>query len=211
MPCPYHHREICAGGDQPERSLHFVEGSESIARAVNEERGDLNRSEVARAQLLRLVRWMQRIGEQQQRIGNVGLFRGEHGRLPASVGMAAEEDFLSADFSQCFHGAAQSLAVAFGLRWKWWTFRTLLAKWKIAAQRHDARVRKGFRDRFEQRSITVAARAVRDHQTVAVGVFGLMNKSSNQFALKMFQSQFLLFPRRFAGRRRYKLQFQDTE
>src|SRR5580700_5355888 len=127
---------------------------------------------------------MQRIGEQQQCVGNVGLFRREHGRLPASVGMAAEEDFLSADFSQCFHGAAQSFAIALSLRWTWWTFRTLLAKRKIAAQRHDARVRKGFRDRFEQRSVTIAARPVRDHQAAAVGMFGLMNKSSNQFALK---------------------------
>ena len=46
--------------------------------------------EMLRAELCRLVRRVQRIGEQQERRGDIGRFGGEHARLTPAIGVAAE-------------------------------------------------------------------------------------------------------------------------
>ena len=88
-------REIGARRNQRQRGLHFLDRSKRVARAVHEQRRRLHRSEVAGARLLWLARRMQRIRQQQQRVRDSRLLRRQHGRLPASIGMAAQKHTAS--------------------------------------------------------------------------------------------------------------------
>ena len=91
------------------------------------------------------------------------------------------------DFAEGFDGAAQSFAVARGLRGERRAFGTLLAEREIAAEHEHSRLREGFGDGFEQSRIAVAAGAVGDDQAVAVGVLGFVKEAPDHFGLKMFQ------------------------
>ena len=81
-----------SGGDELERGFDFGDGAESVARAGNEERRRLEAREMGGSQFLRALRRMEWVGEQEKSRNEAGFVGGEHGRLPASVGMSAEKD-----------------------------------------------------------------------------------------------------------------------
>jgi hypothetical protein len=82
---------------------------------------------------------MERIGEQEQRVGEAGLSRGEHSSLPAAVRVPAEKNACANCWlcAQHFDGAANALLVAFSKAARW-AVRTQLPKRKIAAENGQA-------------------------------------------------------------------------
>jgi hypothetical protein len=73
--------------DQEHRGFQFGDAAEGIARSMNKQRGRLERGKMLSTRFGGLARRMQRIREQQQRIGNRWIFRGKHRTLPATVGV----------------------------------------------------------------------------------------------------------------------------
>ncbi|MCU1337164.1 MAG: hypothetical protein JWO19_2745 [Bryobacterales bacterium] len=57
---------------------------------MNKKRGNTQRRKVTDSKLGRLSRRMQRIREQQESVGQTGIFGRDHARLPAAVGLAGE-------------------------------------------------------------------------------------------------------------------------
>src|SRR5690606_21336560 len=64
---------------------------EGVPLAVDERRRRDEMREMRGAKGRRLLRRVERIGEEEERIGGTGLFRREKARLAAAVGMAAEK------------------------------------------------------------------------------------------------------------------------
>ena len=71
---------------------YFIDGAETVSRAMNKEGRSLEEREVRSAQLQWTLGRVQRIREQQETIDETGFGRGEHRCLPASVRMTAEKD-----------------------------------------------------------------------------------------------------------------------
>ena len=116
---------------------------------MDEQRRSLQPREVLSAELFRFARRMQRIGEQQQGIGDRGSIRGQKASLPPPVRVAAEYDEFRRDLTHRFSGALQSLAIAWGGARERRTGRTHLAIGKIAAQNMKSRSGELFRYRAQ--------------------------------------------------------------
>ena len=101
---------------------------------MDKQRRRLQPREVLSTELLRLARRVQRIGEQQQRIGDGGVLGSEECSLPSAVRVPAEDDEFRRDLTYRFGGALQSFAIARGCAWERRTRGTCLAIGKIAAQ-----------------------------------------------------------------------------
>lgn len=131
-------------------------------------------------QLLRLVRNMQRIRKQQQRVGNAGVFGRQHRRLPPAIRMASQHQRPVADGSQKRRGVAQAGAIFPRRITRRRTARLSLAKWQIAAQHGKPAVREHIRNSDQQRSLAVCAGSMSDDQARArCSAFWLMEKSPN--------------------------------
>src|SRR6185312_5333420 len=72
--------------------------------------------EMAGSQLFQLLRWMQRIGEQQQTIGDGGIFSKQHTGLTAAVRVAAHTYSRVRTCAQFVRRLSQSLAILYGAR-----------------------------------------------------------------------------------------------
>ena len=185
--------ELVARGDGGEGGVHFGKGTEGVAGAVDEQGWRLEPRKVTRAELLRFARRMQRIGEEQERVGDAGRLRREKRRLAAAIRMASENDERRGDLAHSLGGAQQAFAINFGpgasieetLRR---AGGALLAVRKIAAQNMKTGTRKGFGDRHQQRRIAVGPRAVRDHETSLKRFSRFVQPSADQFALKTFHT-----------------------
>jgi hypothetical protein len=119
------------------------------------------------AKLLRLRRWMQRIGKQQQSRSGPVLFRGQNAGLPPSVGMPSEEDRTRHKAVQGCDRVTESRAVGRCVGRRGWPIGSPLAEGKVASK-HRETGRTGSFCRFHQQwSRTVTAGAVRDYQTFA--------------------------------------------
>ena len=123
-----------SGGDELERGFDFGDGAESVARAGNEERRRLEAREMGGSQFLRALRRMEWVGEQEKSLNEAGFVGGEHGRLPAAVGMAAEEDTAGNLAAHGLNCCSESGAVTFCTAALRRPVRTCLAEWKIAAE-----------------------------------------------------------------------------
>jgi len=77
--------------DELQRRFHLRDRAESVSCAADEQRRRLEARKVRRTQLIRPLRRMQRVGKQQECLGNPWLSRSEHRRLPASIGMPAQK------------------------------------------------------------------------------------------------------------------------
>ena len=82
-----------------------------------------------------------RVGEQQQAVGQAGPFGGEHGGLPAAVGMAAGEDAARRDGAHGVHGCAMPSRSRTRGNGKGRAFGTLCAEGQVEAQYEVAPVR----------------------------------------------------------------------
>ena len=69
MACGGDGEKMGSRGDELERGFEFGHSGEAIAHAGDEERRALEVGEVLGAELLRLPRWVERIGEEQDGAG----------------------------------------------------------------------------------------------------------------------------------------------
>src|SRR6185437_12118745 len=93
-----------------------------------------------RAKLRRLVWRMQRIGEQQQRRGDIGRLSREHARLPSAIAMTAEIDFARYTLARCRDRVTQAVAIRCTGRGRGRAFGALAAKGEVAAQHGETAV-----------------------------------------------------------------------
>ena len=91
VPCVLDRHQIGGSGNEAESRAHFIERAERIARAVDEQGGCAQIRQVRGAQLLRLIRRMERVRQQEQRIHNRGILGCQHAGLPAAVGVPAQK------------------------------------------------------------------------------------------------------------------------
>ena len=154
------------------------------------------------ARPLRFSRWMQRIRQQQKPVGERCIFGRRHRRLPSAVGMTAGEDPSPGQRAQCGDRLADPFAILCRLRRKRRTMRSQPAVRQIVTQNKIALGRELFRDRFQQRSVAVRSRAMRDRQSIARSRLRRMKPAPYRFRFKESRRQFRLSPTPSAGRRR---------
>ena len=196
VPCVFDRHEFRAGRNEPERLAHFIQRSERIARAVNKQGGFMQILKMRRAQLLGLIRRMQRIRQQQQRVGNRRIFGYKHARLPAAVRMAAQEhaNRLALGYlADGLHRAPQSRAILCAVA-KRRAVRTRLAERQIAAQHHDAGICECFRYGDQQGRAAIRSRAMAEHKRVT------LDRCSLRLACRQARTVQETAYRRFTGR-----------
>lgn len=101
-----------ARGDDGERVLHLGDRAKRVARAVQKERGCPQLTKMLRAELVRLARRVERIGEQQKHFRNGRIFRRQNCGLACAVRVARENQRTRRDLARGFHGALEAFAIA---------------------------------------------------------------------------------------------------
>ena len=156
--------QLCSRGNQAERASHLFNGPEGIARAVDEQRRRSQIGQVSRPKLSGPAWWVQRVGEQQQRIDESRLLSGQHRRLPAAVGMAAEQYPARTIRTRSFNQFAQPLSVPLGIAGPGRSAGPGLAIGQIGAMHTQAALREGLVQGDQQRRILVRACSVGENQ-----------------------------------------------
>ena len=105
---------------------------------MDEERGGAELREMRGAQLVGGFGRMQRVGKQEERVGERGIGGGEHGGLASSVGMAAEKYAAGDLAADCFDCLANALLVAGGAAALGRSVGAELAERQIAAEDEQA-------------------------------------------------------------------------
>src|SRR6266852_5571517 len=157
------------GGNQLQSGAHFRSGAEWVAGTVNEERGRGQPWEMAGTKLIRLSRRMKRVGEQEQAIRQLGLFRDEHGRLSSAVRMATQKYVTIFLLPHDRDGAAQSVPVpdsAGGGRRSMWA---QAAEWQIEPQNGEPRPGKRIGHLYQQFRLAVCASDMREYNGLSRG------------------------------------------
>src|SRR5580692_8029967 len=116
---------------------------------------------MAGAQLIRLPRRMQWIGEKQQAVYQLRILRNKDGRLPSSVGMAAQKYRAACSLFHERNRSPQTVAVPGGAARRRRPVRALGAKWQVETQHGEAGCGKGIGHLDEQNRLAVCAGAVR--------------------------------------------------
>ena len=78
--------------DHLHRALEFFDCAERVPRAVNKECGRSQVREMLCALLFGTAWRMERVGEQHETCGHIGLFGAQHAGLPSAVGVTPEID-----------------------------------------------------------------------------------------------------------------------
>jgi hypothetical protein len=123
--------------------------------------------EVGCSQLVGATGRVERVGEQQKAIEQAGFAGGKHGRLPASVGMAAEEYAARGLLPHGRDGGFKSLLVAFRTAALGWPVGTRLAKGQIAAEDGESGVAECACQGHKKRRIAVRSRAMGQDEGIA--------------------------------------------
>lgn len=149
-----------AGRDEFAGGFEFLGGGEGIARAVDKDGGDAEIGEVFGAELGRLAGRMERVREERECIGDFGVFRGDHARLAAAVGLTAEIDGARYFLAHLGNGFANEIAI----------LRGRAASGEIEAEDVDAGLGEGFGDGGEERGIVIAAGSVCEREAFSGGI-----------------------------------------
>lgn len=132
-----------------------------------------------RALLLGTARGMQRVGEQEQGFGCLGLFGTEHAGLTSAVGVAAEKNLADGYFLHRFNGIPEAGAVAGGVARAGRAKRSCLTIGQIAAENGESCSGKYFGESDQQWGLRVGASAVREDETVTIWSLGKMKKTAD--------------------------------
>jgi hypothetical protein len=116
------------------------------------------------AQLIRFVRRMQWVRQQQKGFGERRFFRRQHAGLPATVGVPAQIHAAQGHAAQRFHGRLQPGSICCGFGRMRGTRTALLPKWEIATQDAHVRARKGARHGNKQWGLAICSRAMGEDQ-----------------------------------------------
>ena len=163
----------------------LVDGTEAVPHAVNKECRGVEAGKMRSPQLGAPLRWMERVGEEQERICNFRFSRAEHRRLPSSVGMAAQKKLACRLPPHGRDGRSKALLIAFRTATRRWTMRTQLAEGKIAAEDRHSHGAECIRQRDEKRGVTVRSCAVCQDEAVAAGSRRAMQIATNGYAMRI--------------------------
>lgn len=117
-----------------------------------------------RAEFGRTPRWVQRIGEQDQSVGEVRLFGCENRRLPSAVRMPPEEHASRHPAPHRENSLAEAFAVARGVSRERRSMRAQFSERECVARDLQIGARKRTLHRYQQRRVGVRAGAVREDQ-----------------------------------------------
>jgi len=164
------------GDEQPGRDgnagaggLELRDRAEAVPRAVDEHRRRAKGAEVRGPRFARLPRRVQRIGEEEQRVGQPWRLRRQHRGLAAAVGVAAQHETARRERAQRGAGVAEAGPVALAGAAMWGPGRPLLPEGQIAAQHRPPRSGQGLGHRDEDGRVRVASRAVGEEDPVTRG------------------------------------------
>jgi len=129
---------------------------------MNEERRSFKLRKMGGTQLLRLARRVQRIGEQQEPVGESRIFRSQHTGLPAAIRDAAEPELAWMLFPEFQQFRLQACAVALGVGRARRTRRALLPENQIVPDDGDLMFGECIGERHQQRRIPIPSGAVRE-------------------------------------------------
>lgn len=151
--------ELRAGRNQREGCGHLFERAGGIAASLDKESGRAEFGEVLGAELVRFARRMERIGEQEQRLGQAWLCCGKDRGLAASIGVASQKNTLCAVAAYRFHGRAEACLIP-GCGVQGRSVGTLLAEGEIATEHGDTRGSEGLGQRGEEGSLAIGSGSV---------------------------------------------------
>ena len=171
--------QLCARRDELYCGLQLVECGEAVASAMNEEAGRVELREVCSAQVLRTLRWVERIGEQQQSVRDAGLRCGQHGGHAASVGMTTKEDAARHVVAHDIDGGAKALLVTLGAAAWGRPAGTRLAEGKIAPEHGNTRRAECISERNEERRGATSSGAMRQDKAILSGGAREVKESAN--------------------------------
>jgi len=134
---------------------------------------------VLSAKLRRVARRMKRIGEQQEAIGDLGLFCDKHAGLPSTVGVPPEKEAAGNQPSHRGHGVNQACAVTGGIARTRWAEAPGLAKRQIATQDGVPSFGEGACQRSQQRELGTGAGSMSACQAMSVGLVWNVEKASD--------------------------------
>ena len=139
------------------------------------------------AELKRLARRMQRVRQQQQAGGDVGLIGGEHGGLASAVRVAAEEDLAGNFGPQDRNGALNAFSIARRHGRERRAVWTQLAEGQVKAEHQKAGPCKGSSHGGKKLRLAVGAGAVGQRQGVAIRLRRLVEEAANRGSTAGFE------------------------
>lgn len=172
-------QESVRGRNESQCCVHLVGRAEGVARAVDEEGRGAQLGKVGSAELGGFVRRVKRIGEEQEAIDELRILGKEHGGLAAAVGMAAEKNTAADLFFDERDGAAQAVAVAFGIATRR-AKAAVNAKGQIEAEHREIGSGESVGDCDEQFRLAIGAGAVSEEKCLTVGIGRQMEKATNR-------------------------------
>jgi hypothetical protein len=177
-------KQFGSRGDELQRGNHLVDGAKPVPHAMNKHCGGLELREMRGSQLFGPLRRVERVGEQEESIGDAGLRRAEHRGLPPAIRMTAQEDAGRRLLAHGCNGGFESLPITLGAAAWRWPMGSQLAKRKIAAEYSQARGAERISQREEKRRIAVGSRAVGQNKAIATGIdWGVQEASDGQCML----------------------------
>jgi hypothetical protein len=122
---------------------------------------------------------MQRIGSEEESIGQFQFVSQQHRYLAASVGLPTEKYPAADARAHQFGGAFQTFAVASRIARPWWSDRPCLAKRQIAAQYQITSFAENRIQGLQQGRVAVAPGSVRENQGIAVWFIRFMQEAAD--------------------------------
>jgi len=113
---------------------------------------------------------MERIRKEQQRIGERGFLRRQHGRLAPSVGMPAKDHRSAHPLPHFGDRLPQAVTILGRSCGRWWTKRASLPERQIEAEHLETGGPKRVVNGYQQRRIAIAARTVREYESASLNM-----------------------------------------
>ena len=122
---------------------------------------------------------MERIREEEKRLGELRRVGREHAHLPPSVRQAAQDHAPRSELTHRMHGRLETSAVAGRTGGRRGPCRSRLAEGQVAAEDVEARRREGTRYRHEERRAAVSSGPVGEDEALAAGAGGRVQKAAD--------------------------------
>ena len=175
--------------DRAQRVLHLWNRSERVLGSLDEKRPRAKLGKVVCPQLRGPSRWVQRVGEEHQRVDEVGLVRRQDAGLPAAVRDAGECDPSADELPERGDRGLEAGAIVGRIRRPWWSCGPPLTERKIATQDGHASVLKGFGNLDQERRVAISAGSVRQHHPVADATASLVQVAVDVLRFEGFNIQ----------------------
>lgn len=145
MACACHLHQLDWRGNSGNCLPQFPDCGEWISTSMNEQHWSVYRGKMSHPQLLRFIRWMQRIAQQHKRLGHRSILGQQHARLPPAIGMPRKNHSLEPKLPDYRHRLPQPLPVCGASGRVRGPLRTALAKRQVDPQCEHPRLTKACR------------------------------------------------------------------